>query len=51
MLKRPTGDVSIGVVSWGYPNSCGKDGKPVVFGRIAHVADWITSLAPGVRWV
>lgn len=48
ILERPTGDVAIGVVSWGFPNSCGLDSKPVVFGRLALVADWLKANAPGV---
>jgi secreted trypsin-like serine protease len=49
ILEQPTGDVQVGIVSWG--EGCGLAGFPGVYAKVSFVKDWILSLAPGAVFV
>ncbi|KAE8959840.1 hypothetical protein PR003_g26135 [Phytophthora rubi] len=46
VVERPTGDVVVGVVSWG--NDCGQPGYPSIYSRVSSARAWIASVTTGV---
>ncbi|KAG7386621.1 hypothetical protein PHYBOEH_008621 [Phytophthora boehmeriae] len=45
VVERPSGDVLVGVVSWG--DDCDKPGYPSIYSRVSSVRAWIASLVGG----
>jgi secreted trypsin-like serine protease len=46
VVERPTGDVLVGVVSWG--NGCNRRGNPNVYSRVSSAHPWVESVVGGV---
>ncbi|EGZ06459.1 hypothetical protein PHYSODRAFT_341722 [Phytophthora sojae] len=46
VVERPSGDVVVGVVSWG--NDCGQPGYPSIYSSVSSARAWIESVASGV---
>ncbi|KAL4166599.1 hypothetical protein KRP22_013854 [Phytophthora ramorum] len=46
IVERPSGDVLVGVVTWG--SDCGSPGYPSIFSRVSSARAWIESVASGV---
>lgn len=46
VVERPSGDVVVGVVSWG--DDCDKRGYPSIYSRVSSARSWIESVANGV---
>jgi secreted trypsin-like serine protease len=49
ILERTSGDVLIGVVSWG--EDCGLAGKPGVYAKVSTMKSWILANAPNATFV